>query len=226
MVEPSPMLVSSWFALAVLAAAPSPTTPQDEEVEETETARRVRKEIASLPTYGVFDLLTVQVSERGVVSLGGYACDASLPDAARKAVAKVEGVREVDDRIEVLPVSTSDEEVRREVFRVIYVDSPLSRYGRADPAASASRSRFSPMGPGYRRQDPLRPPIWTGGSVPGSEPPKGDFAIHIIVKKGNVLLAGVVDSRADKDAAGIKANGVLGVRKVDNQLQVSPASAR
>src|SRR5262245_39615729 len=162
------MLASSWLALAVLAAAPAPLTLQDEEVEESETARRVRKEIASLPTYGVFDLLTVQVKEeRGLVALGGYAYDNTLPDAARKAVAKVEGVREVEDRIEVLPASTTDEQVRREVFRVIYVDSPLSRYGRADPAASTSRSRFSPMGPGYRRQDPLRPPIWTGRSIPG-----------------------------------------------------------
>jgi hyperosmotically inducible protein len=211
--------------LAVLAAASAPAPAQDEEMPESEIVRRVRREIASLPTYGVFDLLTFQVNDKGLVSLGGYASDASLPGAAEKAVKKVEGVREVEDRIEVLPVSTTDEQIRREVYREIYLDSYLSRYGRGDSPPSGSRSRFSPSGPGYRRQDPLRPPIWTGRSFPGSEP-VGDYAIHIIVKKGNVLLAGVVDSSADKSAAAIKASGVLGVKKVDNELQVAPPAPR
>jgi hyperosmotically inducible periplasmic protein len=213
-------LASPWFALAVLTAAPAPALAQDEEVVESEIVRRVRREIASLPTYGVFDLLTFQVNDKGLVSLGGYAYDASLPDAAEKAVKKIDGVVEVEDRIEVLPVSTSDEQIRREVYREIYLDSYLSRYSRSAPPPSSSRSRFSPSGPGYRRQDPLQPPHWTGRSFPGPGP-VGDYAIHIIVKKGNVLLAGVVDSSSDKSAAGIKANAVFGVKKVDNQLQVS-----
>lgn len=46
-------------------------------------------------------------------------------------------------------------------------------------------------------------------------------SIHIIVSAGNVTLVGVADSEADKNAAGLKANGVAGVFKVDNQLQVA-----
>jgi hyperosmotically inducible protein len=49
----------------------------------------------------------------------------------------------------------------------------------------------------------------------GSLPP-----IHIIVKGGHVALEGVVDNQADKDAAGIRANGVPGVFSVDNHLVV------
>jgi hypothetical protein len=131
----------------------------------------------------------------------------------------------VEDRIEVLPSSGSDDRIRRDVYREIYLDSYLSRYSREDSQVSSSRSRLAPSGPGYRRQDPLRPPIWTGRSLPGPGP-VGDYAIHIIVKKGSVLLAGVVDSSADKSAAGVKAGGVLGVQKVDNQLQVAPPPAR
>ena len=44
--------------------------------------------------------------------------------------------------------------------------------------------------------------------------------IRITVVNGNVTLTGVVDSKMDRDVAGIKANGVPGVFKVTNDLQV------
>jgi hyperosmotically inducible periplasmic protein len=44
--------------------------------------------------------------------------------------------------------------------------------------------------------------------------------IHIIVQGGRVTLEGVVDTQADKDAAGIQANGVPGTFAVTNNLQV------
>jgi hyperosmotically inducible periplasmic protein len=44
--------------------------------------------------------------------------------------------------------------------------------------------------------------------------------IHIIVKNGNVALEGVVATEADKNVAGIRANGVSGVFGVTNNLRV------
>ena len=44
--------------------------------------------------------------------------------------------------------------------------------------------------------------------------------IHIIVRNGNVTLAGVVATEADKNVAGIRANGVSGVFGVTNNLRV------
>ena len=44
--------------------------------------------------------------------------------------------------------------------------------------------------------------------------------IHIIVKDGHVTLVGNVNSQADKNEAGIKANVVPGVFSVQNNLQV------
>jgi hyperosmotically inducible protein len=44
--------------------------------------------------------------------------------------------------------------------------------------------------------------------------------IRIIVKNGHVTLEGVVDSEADKNTAGIRANGVPGIFSVNNNLQV------
>jgi hyperosmotically inducible periplasmic protein len=45
--------------------------------------------------------------------------------------------------------------------------------------------------------------------------------IRITVVRGNVTLTGVVDSKMDHDVAGIRANGVSGVFKVVNNLQVA-----
>ena len=45
--------------------------------------------------------------------------------------------------------------------------------------------------------------------------------IRITVVNGNVTLTGVVDSKADSDVANIRANGVPGVFKVTNQLQIA-----
>ena len=45
--------------------------------------------------------------------------------------------------------------------------------------------------------------------------------IRIIVKNGNVTLQGVVDSQADKDMVGLRANGVSGIFSVTNNLVVA-----
>jgi len=44
--------------------------------------------------------------------------------------------------------------------------------------------------------------------------------IRILVKNGNVTLEGVVDNDADKNFAGIRANGVSGIFSVTNNLRV------
>lgn len=48
--------------------------------------------------------------------------------------------------------------------------------------------------------------------------------IHIIVNRGQATLEGVVDSQADKNVAGIRANGVPGVFSVENHLLVAGKS--
>jgi len=45
--------------------------------------------------------------------------------------------------------------------------------------------------------------------------------IRIIVKGGHVTLDGVVDSEADKNAAGLRANGVPGIFSVTENLRVA-----
>jgi osmotically-inducible protein OsmY len=50
--------------------------------------------------------------------------------------------------------------------------------------------------------------------------------IRITVVNGNVTLSGVVDSKMDHDVAGIRANTVPGVFKVDNELQIASGNGK
>jgi hypothetical protein len=104
----------------------------------------VRKELRSLPSYGVFDLLTFVANPDGSVVLAGYVVNSSLKTDAEKAVAGIKGVTKVDNRIEVAPNSIADDEVRRRIFRAIYRDPFLAKYGTAADEMAATRPRFSP----------------------------------------------------------------------------------
>ena len=50
--------------------------------------------------------------------------------------------------------------------------------------------------------------------------------IHIIVNNGKVTLEGVVANEADKNLAGVKANGVSGVFSVTNNLRIEARDAK
>jgi hypothetical protein len=49
----------------------------------------VRKELRSLPSYGVFDLLTFVANPDGSVVLAGYVVNSSLKTDAEKAIAGI-----------------------------------------------------------------------------------------------------------------------------------------
>jgi hyperosmotically inducible periplasmic protein len=52
-----------------------------------------------------------------------------LKSDAASAVQHIEGVKEVDNQIELLPVSPMDDHIRREMIRAIYSFPSLQRYG-------------------------------------------------------------------------------------------------
>ena len=90
----------------------------------------------------------------------------------------------------------------------IYGDPFLSRYnpggGMLWGHRHPFRGRFGAFGP---------------ARFPGMEP-AGDYPIRIIVKGGRITLLGVVDNEADKNVAGLRANGVAGAFGVENELAV------
>lgn len=90
--------------------------------------REVRHELVTLPYYNVFDNLAFQV-ENGKVILTGSVTRPTLKSAAENVVKDIEGVESVENRIEVLPVSPNDDRIRRDVFRAVYGQAGLERYG-------------------------------------------------------------------------------------------------
>ena len=95
--------------------------------------KEVRHELVMLPQYDVFDNLAYKV-DGGAVTLLGQVTRPTLKSDAERAVKGIEGVERVDNRIEVLPLSPNDDQLRRAVYRAIYGTEGLDRYAmRAVP---------------------------------------------------------------------------------------------
>jgi hyperosmotically inducible protein len=164
--------------LAVLCASAFAQNAQPSQKAEGRIQREVRHQLLLLPYLNVFDNIEYTVNGYDVTLLGQVTQPTVKSDAER-AVKSIEGVEKVDNQIEVLPPSPSDDRLRVELFRAIYGYPALQRY-----------------------------------ALPVVKP------IRIIVKNGHVTLEGVVDSEADKNAAGIRANSVPGIFEVKNNLRV------
>jgi hyperosmotically inducible protein len=89
--------------------------------------REVRHELVMLPYYGVFDNLTYRV-DGGTVTIMGQVTRPTLKSDAANVVKVVEGVESVENKIEVLPLSSMDDGVRIAEYRAIYGQPGLDRY--------------------------------------------------------------------------------------------------
>jgi SH3 domain-containing YSC84-like protein 1 len=90
-------------------------------------AREIRSELLTLGGYDVFDWLEFQILPGNAVILRGHVVSPTVKAEAERAAKAVEGVAEVRNDIEVLPVSTNDESLRQEVLRAVY-SGQLERY--------------------------------------------------------------------------------------------------
>jgi len=138
---------------------------------------KVRHELNMLPYYGVFDDLSFRV-DGSKVTLFGQVSHPVLKQDAENMVKRLEGVQQVENQVEVLPLSPFDNDIRIRAARAIYGYGPLNRYAM------------------------------------GAHP-----SIHIIVKNGNVTLAGVVANSGDRNLAFLRANGIPGAFSVTNELR-------
>ena len=102
--------------------------PEAQQRNENRIAREVRHELVMLPYYSVFDDLAYSVND-GTVTLYGNVSRPSLKSDAENVVKKVEGVEHVDNKINVLPPSPMDDQLRMSVYRSIYSKAPLQKYG-------------------------------------------------------------------------------------------------
>lgn len=115
-------------AVVVLADSGA-SLAQDTTYTRDRLVKEVRHELVMLPYYGVFDNLAYSV-EGTTVTLNGQVARPVLKSDAENVVKHIEGVTQVVNRIEVLPLSPNDDKIRRQVFRAIYGGGQLAdRYG-------------------------------------------------------------------------------------------------
>ena len=131
----SALLAAALLIPAGLAAKDKDKVPQHQDAQipgsadENQIAKEVRHQLVMLPYFGVFDDLGFTVNG-STVTLVGEVTRPTLKSDAGNVVKRVEGVSNIVNNIEVLPLSPDDDRIRRAVYRSIYGDSALStRYG-------------------------------------------------------------------------------------------------
>jgi hyperosmotically inducible periplasmic protein len=91
--------------------------------------KEVRHQLLMLPYYSVFDDLGFRVSGDTITLLGDVTRPVLKSDA-ENVVKRIEGVRQVVNQINVLPLSTMDDQIRMAMARAIYGDAQIgTRYG-------------------------------------------------------------------------------------------------
>lgn len=119
-------LLATWLASPAAAAPQRDRRPVPAQAQER-LERVVGHELRMLPYYSVFDNLEYRVKGYDV-ELFGQVTRPTLKSDSERVVKRIEGVERVSNHIEVLPLSTHDDRIRRAVFRAIYSNSVLARY--------------------------------------------------------------------------------------------------
>jgi hyperosmotically inducible protein len=95
--------------------------------EDLQIFRGVSNEVLRYSRFTIFDSVHASVDE-GVVTLSGKVTMPFKRDDIARRVARLNGVREVNNMIEVLPVSSFDDDLRVGIARAIYGNSMFWHY--------------------------------------------------------------------------------------------------
>jgi hyperosmotically inducible protein len=102
-----------------------PAFAQESERTTDRLQNEIRRELVTLPFYSVFDNFQYKLSDDGTVTLLGQVHRPTLKSSAENVVKKVEGVKNVVNEIEVLPVSSMDDRIRLATYRSVYGHTAL-----------------------------------------------------------------------------------------------------
>ena len=115
---------------------PSPVVPQEtplvsrgatDEMDSTQVAREIIHQIVTYPGYTVFDNIQFGF-DRGIVTLSGVVTEVEKKDELGQRIASLPGVVEIDNKMRVLPTSSSDQKLREQLFQQIYENPLFSEY--------------------------------------------------------------------------------------------------
>jgi hyperosmotically inducible protein len=110
-------------ALLVLAlAAPATAQPNTLQI-----FRGVQRQVLTYPHFTVFDSVNAQIVEGTVILTGKVTMPFKRKDLEERVI-KVSGVKKVENKLEVLPASKFDDELRQGIANAIYGNSAFVRY--------------------------------------------------------------------------------------------------
>ncbi len=121
-----PLFLSLFVSAAALASGQNQISGSPGAAQ-ARVQREVMHELLMLPYYSVFDTISYEVNGDTVTLLGSVTRPVLKSDA-ENAIKHIEGVSRVDNRIEVLPPSPMDDQIRLAVFRAIYGYPSLEKY--------------------------------------------------------------------------------------------------
>jgi hyperosmotically inducible protein len=91
------------------------------DTENLQLFRQVQRQVLGYPHFTIFDNVSAQVDAGAVVLTGKVTMPYKMHDIERR-VRRVTGVSQVHNRIEVLPVSQFDDDLRLRIARAIYTN--------------------------------------------------------------------------------------------------------
>jgi hyperosmotically inducible protein len=121
------MNVSRFVVSAVVLALTVVASASAQDRRDVRLADLISRSVLSYSHFTIFDDINAQV-ENGVVVLSGKVTMPYKKTDLERRVAKIDGVREVQSTIAVLPVSPFDEELRYKISRAIYGNPSFWRY--------------------------------------------------------------------------------------------------
>jgi hyperosmotically inducible periplasmic protein len=113
------------------AADPAPREPAAQTLSKDATLqlfKDVQKQVLGYPQFSIFDSVHIAL-DNGNVELTGKVTMPYKRDEIEKRVAKVAGVRSVTNRIDTLPASQFDDQLRFRIARAIYSNANFWGYG-------------------------------------------------------------------------------------------------
>jgi osmotically-inducible protein OsmY len=99
---------------------------------DTQLAAEVRKRLKTYPHYTVFDYIDGTVHD-AVVTVTGSVTTELKQSQITERIEDVPGVAEIKNELSVLPVSQSDDRIRRAIANRIYRDPVFGNYSRVNP---------------------------------------------------------------------------------------------
>jgi hyperosmotically inducible protein len=121
--------IQSIALVAALAIGAAPMFAGSGNPPAQDLASQVRHQLVMIPYYNLFDDLNYSI-DNGVVTLTGDVTNPVVRSDAERSVKRLPGVTQVINKINILPPSSMDNQIRAAEYRAIFGYSDMYRYAQ------------------------------------------------------------------------------------------------